>query len=243
MNAQAPIGIFDSGIGGLTVLEELQKELPFEQFIYLADNKYHPYGSKPPFLLQGIVERNLFFLKNRGVKLIVVACHTASIYGLKAAGQRVGIPIIGMIEPTITSVLGLAPSFLTIIGTEATIKSNLYPSLLQEKLPPCHIESIPAPKLVEIVESKKKEYINDFLSQLFSENLHQENNTILLACTHFPLVKKEMQIFFPKSILLDPASQVAKEVLSFLKKNKITNNDKDKTSPILINTIKEFNII
>ncbi len=213
MKDRAPIGIFDSGIGGITVLQELQKELPFEQFIYLSDDKFHPYGEKQPLFLQQIVKNNLLFLKDKGVKLIVIACHTASLLARGTFESSLEIPIIDMISPTLSSVLPLQPENLSIIGTQFTTASHIYPDLIHETLPSCQIQSIATPKLVEQIEKKAglKQLMVTIAASL-SDLPNRKGQYLLLACTHFPLIKEKIREIFDKVDIIDPSMEVAKLV-------------------------------
>ena len=225
----APIGLFDSGLGGLTVLRALWRRLPTESFIYLADTARFPYGPQPASTIQRYALENARFLVDRGVKLLVVPCHTASVCALDLLRQEFSIPVIGMVEASLLSLQKFStPKRIALLATAGTLTSNVYQNLIQLSAP--HIELFPlaCPELVTLAEgyaqgdfpSDAEEIVRRTLAALPSVDAY------LLGCTHFPLLNH----FMSSLLLIDPAEQCAQQVEEQLI---ATNQLNSLTSPVL----------
>lgn len=209
MPSHDPIGVFDSGFGGLTVLKELQKALPNESFIYLGDTAHLPYGTKSPETILRYTQQGCAFLKSQGVKLIVIACNTATAI-LPPSPSIIGVidPVISQIAPT---------SHIGILGTRATIASGVY----QSKLPPStKITAVAAPLLVSLVEEGFIDHpITHLAIQEYIQHLAHVD-TLILACTHFPLLKELIQkALGPTVHIIDPAIATALATAKALQQN------------------------
>lgn len=204
-----PIGVFDSGFGGLTVLKELQKELPHERFIYLGDTARLPYGTKSPDAIIRYTLECCSFLVEQGVKLIVIACNTATSAALDTIAAQFSIPIIGVIDPVIDTVTS---GNVGILGTRATIQSGVYQTKIQHKIPSAKVTQVASPLLVSLVEEG---FIDHPMTQLaireYIRPLHDASvDTVILACTHFPLLKSQIERELGPTIqVIDPAFATA----------------------------------
>lgn len=232
-----PIGIFDSGIGGLTVLKKLEEKLPNEQFIYLGDTLNFPYGEKSKSEIINYSKANIKYLISQNVKMIIIACGTATSQALAEIQKIFDIPIIGIIEPTAEYVKKMKYKKIGVIATSGTIKSRAWEQKLKEKISDIQVINKACPLLASIAEegrAKTKESIeavHEYM-QIFKEN---KVNTIILGCTHYPIydeiIKKE---FLNNVTLINTGTAVAEEVEKYLTKNDIKNTKTRKMSKIEI---------
>lgn len=147
-----PIGVFDSGVGGMTVLKELAKQLPNENFIYLGDTKRFPYGSKSKESIIELTKDGVEFLINKGVKLIVIACGTATSQALEEVQSLYNIPIIGVIEPTVKYIKEINKKQIGVIATAGTIRSKGWEKAILKELQTAKVQSFACPLLAPMVE-------------------------------------------------------------------------------------------
>ena len=190
-NRARPIGVFDSGIGGLTVLRALIDLLPREDFIYLGDTARLPYGTKSRDVIVQYSRENAGFLLARGIKMLVVACNTASAVALDEIARETVVPVVGVIEPGAqAAVRATRAGKIGVIGTEATIASGAYTRALQRLRPRIEIYTRPCPLLVPLVEEGWTEgEIAERTVAYYLESLKQSGiDTLLLGCTHYPLL-------------------------------------------------------
>ncbi|MDA8085783.1 MAG: glutamate racemase [Nitrospiraceae bacterium] len=212
----APIGVFDSGLGGLTVLREIILELPGESTIYLGDTARVPYGIRSPEVVTRYSFENMGFLLSKGIKMLVIACNTASAISLEALRQAAPVPVIGVIEPGARAALKASVNGrIGVIGTETTIKSGAYARVLETLSPGVKVFSRPCPLFVPLVEEG---WVDNEVAILTAENYlsgFAENgiDTVLLGCTHYPLLKKTIAAVMGKGVtLIDSAKETAKEI-------------------------------
>lgn len=223
--ANRPIGIFDSGIGGLTVANAIHQLLPNEDLIYFGDTAHMPYGDKSAILIESYVHEITSFLKNKACKLIVIACNTASAYGFKTALKVAGIeiPILNVIDPSVGLISKkFNKGKIGIIGTKGTINSGVYKRKLNKINPELKVVSQATPLLAPMIEEGfynnkiSRTIINAYLSKKSFEKI----DAIVLACTHYPLIKKEIEEFYKgKALVIDSAETVAEEVKKVLTQN------------------------
>lgn len=203
MALNKPIGVFDSGIGGLTVLKGLKDYLPLENWIYLGDTARLPYGSKSPETIHHYTLKNLNFLKSFDCKAFVIACNSASTQFPDADFQ--GIPVFNVIDPGVQAALSLGKKKkLGITGTKATINSDIYRKKLLENHYEGEILSQACPLFVPLVEEGLYEGdITDLIIEKYlSEFKKKEIESLILGCTHYSLLKKAIQKYFEKPIQL-----------------------------------------
>lgn len=230
--ATKPIGIFDSGLGGLTVMRAVRQLLPFENIVYFGDTARLPYGSKSPEMIIRYCLESGFFLKNLDVKTIVIACHTASCIALQTLQQQIDLPVIGLITSSIEQALLLSKNKrIGVIGTAATIHSKTYETLLKNQMPEAQVFSVACPLFVPIIEEGlihdpiAKGVIRSSLAPLTKANI----DVLLMACTHYPLlshlIQKELG---PHVCLIDPSQDCAKLLQLQLQQKDLLNENKEK---------------
>ncbi|MBI4668809.1 MAG: glutamate racemase [Elusimicrobia bacterium] len=215
-----PIGVFDSGIGGLTVLKGLLKELPNERFIYFGDTARVPYGTKSPeAVLRYSREICRFLLKGKGspqVKMIVAACNTASALAVPILKKELPVPLIGVVEAGAGAAARLAPQgTIAIIGTKATIKSSIYAKYLKRLAPKSKILSQACPLFVPLVEEGwLNQPVTHEIARIYLEPLTgKKPDALILGCTHYPLLKETIsRIFGPNTAVIDSPTAVAQKV-------------------------------
>lgn len=212
------IGVFDSGVGGLTVVAALARRLPEESIIYLGDTARLPYGTKSPETVTRYTQRNIDFLLARDVKAVVVACNTASALALDRvephyAGEAV--PLIGVIEPGAAEAARLSRGAIGIIATESTVRSKAYAAAIHRHAPQSNVSSAACPLFVPLVEEGWQddpitvEIARRYLAPLLAEGI----DTLVLGCTHYPLLRTTLEtIVGPQVRLVDSAEAVAREV-------------------------------
>lgn len=211
------IGLFDSGIGGLTVLNSLQKALPQENFIYLGDTARLPYGTKSPETIKRYTQQNIHFLKKRGVNLVVSACHSASS-SILLFNITDTLPILNVIEPScIEAQKKSKTKKIGLMATQATVDGGQYKKLIQA---PYDLVSQACPLLVPLVESGwTEDPITLAVIERYTRPLLEKNvDVIILGCTHFPILKPLIQKVVGDNItLIDPGETMVPLVKSFLK--------------------------
>jgi glutamate racemase len=214
--AERPIGVFDSGIGGLTVLKALVEELPCEQFIYLGDTARLPYGTKSAEVIIRYSRENAEFLLARGIKMLVVACNTSSAVALdRIAGETI-VPVIGVIDPGARAAAKTTRSGkIGVIGTEATIASGAYTRAIQRYRPNAEIYTRACPLLVPMVEEGfldneiAEKTVAHYLESLKASGI----DTLLLGCTHYPLLSDLFRkVMGPQVRIVDSACATAQAV-------------------------------
>ena len=206
-----PIGIFDSGLGGLTVLNEVSRCLPQEDFIYLADTARQPYGTKSTQELLHFALQNGEFLLQQNIKLLIIACHTICSHALDLLSAQLPIPVVGLIEPSLESIQNVL--HLAILATPRTIESQIYQTLITEKTK-IKVYPIACPQFVPLIEKGLHDHPETFLAA--QELLAPFSNTVdaaLLACTHYPLILPTLRKVLGNNIqFIDPALVCAKHV-------------------------------
>jgi glutamate racemase len=211
-----PIGVFDSGLGGLTVVCELQKQLPGENIIYFGDTARVPYGTKSAKTVQKYAIEASYLLTTHNIKAIVIACNTASAHALKIVQSKFSIPVFGVIEPGVAAALAQSKNKnVLIIGTSGTIKSEAYQNRLSEvSESEVTIWSQACPLFVPLVEEGMLEgeiatQIIRFYLQRFQKT---QVDTVILGCTHYPLLKNSIAAIWPGVTLIDSGIATANAV-------------------------------
>lgn len=216
------IGIFDSGIGGTTILHNLEKLLPHEDFIYYADSKNNPYGDKTPTELLEICKNIVDYFVKKNCKLVVIACNTASTICLKEL--RTSYPnmiFIGTVPP-IKVALDNNYQNILVMGTPLTIKSKRLNEIIEtNRENNSHIYLEACPGLASAIEKKDQHKINLLLHQYLDNYQSLHIDAIVLGCTHYPLVKTNIKKIMPRAKILDSISGVSKEVIHQLKLNNL----------------------
>ncbi len=226
MNDRA-IGVFDSGIGGLTVMKELLNRLPGESFVYFGDTARVPYGTKSAETVLRFSKENVAFLMEKGVKLVVVACNTASAAALPILREEMSIPIVGVIEPGIQAAIEASRAArVGVIGTMATIRSGAYQNGIKNLAPDVEVFARPCPLFVplaeegwvdgDVAEMVAKRYLGDYQREGI--------DTLVLGCTHYPLLHGVIgSVMGDQVTLVDSAVETAKKVEDVLETEGLLN--------------------
>lgn len=228
---KGPIGVFDSGIGGLTVVKEVMDILPNEDIIYFGDTARVPYGNKSKDTIEKFSLQICRFLETKNVKAIVIACNTASAYALKEVREKFDIPILGVISPGAKeAVKNTRNNKIGIIGTEGTVSSGAYSNKINEIKENINIFSTPCPLFVPIVEEgwSEKEASYMIASEYLDSIKKSEVDTLVMGCTHYPLLNNVVQKIMGEDVLLvNPAKETAVELKNVLESLKSTNPKKE----------------
>ncbi len=226
---KSPIGIFDSGIGGLTVASAIHNLLPNETLIYFGDTAHLPYGDKSAHAIRAYSVAISDYLLSKKCKMIVIACNTASSIAYETVKQHVGNKaiVVNVIDPVVASVVKKTKAGkVGVIGTKATIKTDAYGSRIKALKPELEVASLATPLLAPMIEEG---FFNNNISRTIihsylSKNKLKDINSLILACTHYPLIKSEIKSFFPEHMLVvDSAEIVAGEVGRVLARKKLLN--------------------
>ena len=221
-----PIGIFDSGIGGITILNSVKKLLPKENIIYYSDNFNSPYGNKSKSEIQELSIKNTKFLIKKGCKLIVVACNTATTNSIEELRSNFNIPFVG-IEPAIKpAAMRTKTGCIGVLATKGTLSSNLFSNTINDHGSKIKIVEKNADGLVELIEQgifEGKE-IEHVLQECLIPMIKQKIDFLVLGCTHYPILIKTIKSLIPKNIeIIDSGNAVAKQTKKLLLENKIEN--------------------
>ncbi|MCS7028367.1 MAG: glutamate racemase [Bacteroidia bacterium] len=227
----APIGIFDSGIGGLTIVKAVQQYLPNESIIYFGDTAHLPYGDKSPELIQKYAANITYFLVQQKVKLIIIACNTASAVALEVVQKIAGnIPVLNVIDPAVKMALRDTLNYrIGVIGTKTTIQSRIYPIKIKEQRPEAYVTTKATPLLVPMIEEgwANSKIFDEIIQAYLSETTFETIDTLILGCTHYPLIKPNIIKYFEGKVnVIDSAEAVAKEAQKLLsEKNLLAPSD------------------
>lgn len=221
------IGVFDSGIGGLTVLKAIHETLPYEDLIYFGDTAHMPYGDKSADLIAHYCEGITRFLLEKNCKMIVIACNTASAYGYKRVVETAGkhIPVVNVVNPTVELIVKeYAVAKIGVIGTKGTIHSGIYKRKIRKANPNLEVVSQATPLLAPMIEEG---FFNNKISRTIihaylSKKSFEAIDAILLACTHYPLIKKEIEEYYNgRTRVIDSAETVTQAVNNLLTQKKL----------------------
>lgn len=254
MNKTGPIGVFDSGYGGLTVLQEIKKELPEYDYIYLGDNARAPYGHRSFEVVHDFTLQAVRYLKKQGCRLVILACNTSSAKALRTI-QQIDLVhedpefrVLGVIRPSTETIGGMSKNnSIGILGTQGTIQSESYKIELQKFSPETRVFHHACPMWVPLIESNKhnsdigQKVIENDIKELLEKDPRMD--TILLACTHYPLVIKQVQKIVGKDIrVVSQGPIVARSLSNYLMRNEFMKNQisRDGTRTFLTTENKEI---
>lgn len=219
------IGIFDSGVGGLTVLKEVVRALPQEDTIYLGDTARVPYGTKSPETVVRYSRQIAQYLLSRDIKLLVVACNTASAVALATLQQEFAIPIVGVIEPGARAAANVTKSNkVGVIGTAATVGSSAYTKAIKRINPDIEVLSRACPLFVPLAEEGWVDNeVARMTARIYLEDLKKQGvDTLVLGCTHYPILKQVIaEVMGPEVTLVDSAEQTALTVAEILSEQQL----------------------
>lgn len=227
MNNSHPIGFFDSGVGGTSIWKAVIDRLPNENTIYIADSKYAPYGLMKP---EAIIERSIIntnILLEKGAKLIVVACNTATTNAIKELRALYAVPFVG-IEPAIKpAALGSKTKKIGILATKGTLSSALFHSTLKLHSSDIECIEVTGTGIVELIEAGKKDSkaMQELLQKLVQPFVMTNIDHLVLGCSHYPFIKEMLQQLLPKAVnIIDSGLAVARQTERILKENQILGN-------------------
>lgn len=212
----SPIGVFDSGVGGLTVAREIMRQLPNERIVYFGDTARVPYGNKSKETVTKFSRQIVHFLKNQQVKAIVVACNTASAYALEELEQEVDIPIMGVMKPGARAALSTTKNKkVGVVATEATIHSGIYSRYIKENDASVMVLEKACPLFVPLVEEGLWEdpVTDEIARRYLSELIDSGIDTLILGCTHYPMLRSTVAKIMGEGVtLVNPAYETAREL-------------------------------
>lgn len=217
--AKSPLrlGIYDSGLGGLSVMRCLQREIPQSTFFYLADKKHNPYGSKTKEEILALSLQNTNFLLSKKIDALVIACHTSSVCAASFLRKKLSIPIFDMTSSTLLSLKPFQKKHLLLLGTVATINSGVYQKLIHDAYPSLKLDVCACPSFVSLVERglfNSKESLREIEKDLMGISGLSFDGCIL-GCTHFPFLVPLLEKLYPGKIFIDPALKMAREVKDY----------------------------
>lgn len=232
MNKDAPIGVFDSGIGGLTVAKEIMRALPAESIVYFGDTARVPYGSKSPETVITYSRQIARFLMTQDVKAIVVACNTVSALALEVIKKEFDVPFIGVVKPGAkTAAQTTRNKKIGVIGTLGTISSGIYREFLKKTNPEVEVYEVACPLFVSLAEEG---WLDDPITRQVAERYladlqKKQIDTLVLGCTHYPLLRKVIgQVMGEEVTLVNPAYETARELKYVLEDYHILKEDTGK---------------
>jgi glutamate racemase len=218
-SASLPIGVFDSGLGGLTVLRALREKLPAEDFVYLGDVARLPYGTKSQSVVQEYARQCVQFLLKQPVKAVVVACNTASAMALDVLRSEVAVPVWGVVDPGVRASIEASQGRgegVLVLATESTVRSEAYPKAIAQQDPTLKVTQLACPLLVALAEegwfdtSVTEQVIRHYLSQVELDAF----SCVVLGCTHFPLLEASFRKVLPNHLILVHGAQALADEMS-----------------------------
>ena len=226
----APIGVFDSGFGGLTVVREIMRQIPNEKIVYFGDTARVPYGSKSKETVTRFSRQITHFLQTQNVKTIVVACNTASAYALDELEKEIDIPMIGVVKPGAKVAADVTQNGkVGVIATSATIGSEIYTTYIKKLKPEVSVTGKACPLFVPLVEEGFLEdpVTDEIASRYLLELIDIDIDTLILGCTHYPLIRNTIQrVVGEKVTLVNPAYETARELKLLLEEKGILQDKK-----------------
>ncbi len=235
-DCRASIGVFDSGVGGLTVAREIMRNLPNEHIVYFGDTARVPYGSKSKETVVRYSRQIIRFLQTQNIKAIVVACNTASALALDEVEQDLDIPIIGVLKPGArVAVSSTRNKKIGVIATESTINSHLYAHFIHEQDPQITVYEKACPLFVPLVEEGwlKDPVTREVAQRYLKELVNAGIDSLILGCTHYPLLRSLIQEVVGDGIrLVNPAYETAKELEALLKKEHLERPEDPEEAPV-----------
>ena len=225
----APIGVFDSGVGGLTVAREIMRNLPKEDIVYFGDTARVPYGSKSKDNIIRYSRQIIHFLQTKGVKAIVIACNTASALALDTVKDEFDIPILGVVEPGARAALAVTENKkIGVIGTEATVRSSIYEKIMEGINPEVSVIAKACPLFVPLVEEgfKKHKVTDEIIDYYLADLKKSDIDALILGCTHYPLLRSKIREYVGEKItLVNPAYETAMDLKRILQEMDMENPD------------------
>lgn len=245
-NKDKPVGIFDSGVGGLTVANAIRNKMPGEQIIYFGDTFHLPYGDKSRESVQYYSTRITDFLLDFNCKVILIACNTASASAYEEVKNHAGkrAVVFNVIDPVVKYVRdNFEGGKIGVIGTKGTINSGTYQTKLKESLPDLEVAAVATPLLVPMIEEGFifDDISNAIIRTYLSNPLLEDIKTLILGCTHYPIIKRQIEKFFNfESDIIDSGNLVASSVKDYLESNELLRTGKKSEHKFFISDYTEY---
>ena len=231
------IGIFDSGLGGVTALNVIKEDYKNKDIVFYGDTCHLPYGDKSKEQIIGYSREIVEYLINKGVEVIVIACNSATSNALDILKEEYNIPIIGVIDPAIKKLLKIGSKKVGIIATETTIKSNKYHDNIKKVNKDIDVYSIACPEFVPVIESGKKDGEEiERLIDLYISQISDKIDTLILGCTHYTIIKDVIAKKYPKLNIIDPSIEVSRELKDYL----INKNENANIEYVVSGDVEKF---
>ncbi|MBD8068890.1 glutamate racemase [Bacillus sp. PS06] len=235
-----PIGVIDSGVGGLTVAKEIMRQLPNEEIIYLGDTARCPYGPRSKSEVRQFTWELTNYLLSFDIKMLVIACNTATAFVMEEIQNELNIPVVGVINPGARTALKVTKNrHIGVIGTIGTINSGAYETALKAINQNIKVESLACPRFVPLVESG--DYDNEEATTIVAESLEEfkggKLDTLILGCTHYPLLREPIQNYLGEKIkLISSGDETAREVSTILSYSGLLNETHGKKEHLFLTT-------
>ncbi len=230
---EAPIGVFDSGVGGLTVAREIMRQIPKERIVYFGDTARVPYGTKSQDTVIRYSRQIARFLRTRNVKAIVIACNTASAYALETLKEELELPIMGVVKPGArVAARASTGGNIGVIATEATVGSHIYRDYIQSLRPGARVCEKACPLFVSLVEEGwLKDPVTEAVAERYLQEMKERRvDTLILGCTHYPLIRSTVRKVIGEEVtLVNPAYETAIELRELLRREGMDNQGHNKT--------------
>ncbi|MFY9174364.1 MAG: glutamate racemase [Peptococcia bacterium] len=221
ISPNAPIGVFDSGVGGLTVILEMLQQLPQESYIYFADTAHVPYGPREPEELRQFADQITHFLVERGCKAVIIACNTSTSLAYDMLRQKYSVPLVGVIEPGVDKALAeTANGKVGVFATQATVNSGAFQRLIKEKRPEIQLTAVACPLFVPLVEAGEVDgpAVYDAVRDYYRPLEEKGVDSLILGCTHYPFLLPVIdRIVGPKVQVINPARETVSRAAEILR--------------------------
>lgn len=241
-----PIGVFDSGLGGLTVVKEIKKLLPNEDIIYLGDTARVPYGTRSKDVVIKFSFQNADYLVSKKIKCLIIACNTASSFAGDLLKKNLPLPVFNVIKPVVEDISkNGGERRIGVIGTKGTIASHAYKNAIRRKVPKAFVVEQACPLFVPMIEEGeiKGELIEKVIEKYLSVFKQKKIDALVLGCTHYPIIEKEIRNYLGERIvLINPEKLVAKDLKKYLQKNNMfsKNHRKGKVNYLVTDISQSF---
>lgn len=240
-----PIGVFDSGVGGLTVVKQIMKVMPHENIVYFGDTARVPYGTKSKEAVTKYSKQNVRFLLSKGVKAIIVACNTASSNSMDAMREAFDVPIFGVVVPGVEeAVQATKNKKIGVIGTAGTVRSGAYEKMILEKDSEMQVFTKACPLFVPLAEEgwTDNEVSRQAAKRYLDELVEKGIDSLVLGCTHYPLVTDRIEKLYPGLPLIDPAVRMARDARIYLEREELarTGEEPGKLTIYTTGSVEEY---
>lgn len=225
-----PIGLLDSGVGGLTVVKKVIQKMPNESTVFIGDNAHIPYGDKSSQEIIALTRQSVKFLLSKNVKLIIIACNTATAVAMKTIQKEINVPVIGVIQSgSVAALQATKNKKIAVVGTQMTVALHAYQKELESRDPKVKVIELAAPKLVPLIEQNANSSSYWSIFKKILEPLKENKfDTLILGCTHYPIIRAEFSRCLPQAVkIVNPADQAAQYTKQVLENGGLCSNRQD----------------